>query len=134
MISESTAGSMPFLTPSASASAVPLIRMPSSMLLQILATCPAPLSPAWKMFLPMASSTGLALSKPASGPPTINVRVPALAPPTPPETGASSQVMPRSAAAAATARASSGEMVEASITSGLPSTASSRPGSPSRPR
>ena len=46
MISDSTAGSSPLSTPRERASAVPVMEMASSMLLQILAIWPAPLPPA----------------------------------------------------------------------------------------
>ncbi|MNE64312.1 hypothetical protein D3C80_1597200 [compost metagenome] len=90
--------------------------MASSMLLHILAICPAPSAPAWNRFCPMQASTGLAASKSALSPPTIKVRVPAAAPATPPETGASRKRMPRAFAAAPTARAEATSMVEQSIT------------------
>lgn len=63
MMSDSTLGSSPLATPSARASAVPAMWMASSMLLQILATPPAPTGPAWKMFLPIFSSRGRARSR-----------------------------------------------------------------------
>ena len=47
----------------------------------------------------------------------MNANVPAVAPLTPPETGASSWAWPCSAAAALTVRASSTEMVEVSMNS-----------------
>ena len=87
------------------------------MLLQILAAWPLPAPPAWTMVLPMVSRIGLARSKAASLPPTMKVSVPACAPPTPPDTGASSMARPLAAAAAATARAVSTSMVEESISS-----------------
>ncbi|MCY1549486.1 hypothetical protein D9M68_856540 [compost metagenome] len=97
------------------ASETPIMEMPSSMLLATLATWPLPASPQCTMFLPMAARIGWARSKSASEPPTIKVRVPAAAPPVPPETGASSMGLPCSAAALATSRALSGSMVEQSI-------------------
>src|SRR5690554_7943513 len=88
MISDSTAGSRPFLTPRARASLVPAIRMASIMLLQILATWPAPWGPAWKIFFPLASQTGRARLKVKHPPPQVKGAGPALGPPTPPKTGA----------------------------------------------
>ena len=71
----------------------------------------------WKMFLPMACSTGRARSSAATSPPTMKVSVPAAAPATPPDTGASSIARPRSAAALATRCALAGAMVLQSMTS-----------------
>ncbi|MNP28641.1 hypothetical protein D3C76_1216180 [compost metagenome] len=116
MMVESTAGSSPSFTPSASASAVPAMWMASSMLLHILAIWPAPSAPAWNRFCPMQASTDLAASKSACSPPTIKVKVPAVAPATPPETGASIKRMPREVAASPTRRAEATSMVEQSIT------------------
>ena len=64
--------------------------MPRIMLLQILAACPAPASPQWTTRLPIASRIGLALAKASWLPPAMKVSVAAFAPPTPPDTGASS--------------------------------------------
>ncbi|CUI79234.1 Uncharacterised protein [Achromobacter xylosoxidans] len=103
------------------------------MLLQILATWPAPAGPAWKMFLPIFSSTGRARSSAAAWPPTMKVSVPAAAPPVPPETGASIMAIPRTSAAWATLRAESGAMVLHSITSALDGILPSRSWSRYRP-
>ena len=102
----------------------------SIMLLQIFTACPAPGPPAWKMFLPIASSTDLPRAKASSVPPTMKVSVPFCAPAVPPETGASSIASPAVSAAAVTVRALSTSMVEQSISSGLrvlPSPRSGRP-------
>ncbi|MDT4872287.1 hypothetical protein FQZ97_1074630 [compost metagenome] len=115
MMPASTLASIPRDTPRAMASDTPIMEMPSSMLLATLATWPLPAAPQCTMFLPMAARIGWARSKSASEPPTIKVRVPAAAPPVPPETGASSMGLPCSAAALATSRALSGSMVEQSI-------------------
>ena len=70
------------------------------------------------MILPaIGSSTGRARSTASSSPPTMNASVPAVAPLTPPDTGASSWAKPCSAACALMARASSTEMVEVSMNS-----------------
>ncbi|MNG35438.1 hypothetical protein D3C84_1221680 [compost metagenome] len=69
------------------------------------------------MFLPMAERIGRAWSNTLTGPPTMNVRVPAVAPPVPPETGASSIELPWARASLETSRALSGSMVELSINS-----------------
>jgi hypothetical protein len=81
---------------------VPIIEMPSSMLLQILAAWPLPLPPAWTMVLPIFSSRAFAAAKAPSLPPTMKVSVPAVAPPTPPDTGASIISIPALSASAAT--------------------------------
>ena len=59
------------------------------MLLQIFAACPCPGPPTWTMLRPIAARTGSARAKPAAEPPAMKVRVPASAPVTPPDTGAS---------------------------------------------
>ncbi|MNS26471.1 hypothetical protein D3C72_583980 [compost metagenome] len=100
--------------------------MASSMLLHILAIWPAPSAPAWNRFCPMQARMGLAASKSADSPPTIKVRVPAAAPVTPPETGASRKRMPRAFAASPTARAEATSMVEQSITCAPAGSAPSR--------
>ena len=65
----------------------------------------------------MQASSGLAASKCLASPPTMKVRVPASAPPVPPETGASSIASPLASASNATSRAVSGSMVEQSMRS-----------------
>ena len=99
------------------------------MLLQIFAAWPLPEGPAWITVLPIASSSGLAHVNAASAPPTMNVSVPACAPATPPDTGASSIARPLPCAAAATSRALSTSMVEQSISNVVDCTASSTPAS-----
>ena len=86
------------------------------MLLQILAACPMPGPPQWTMRLPIASRIGFALSNASGEPPHIKVSVPAVAPPTPPDTGASSVSAPASAPASWARLALSTSMVEQSIT------------------
>ncbi|MNG08979.1 hypothetical protein D3C85_672490 [compost metagenome] len=100
--------------------------MASSMLLHILAIWPAPSAPAWNRFCPIWAKIGLAASKSACSPPTIKVRVPAAAPATPPETGASMKRMPRTLAASPTRRAEATSMVELSITRAPAGSAPSR--------
>lgn len=87
------------------------------MLLQILAACPAPAAPQWNTFLPIAFSSGSAFAKAASAPPAMKVSVPALAPPVPPETGASTDRQPCASARAWALRALSTSTVEESISS-----------------
>ena len=67
------------------------------------------------MVLPISCRIESARSNARSLPPTMKVSVPAVAPPTPPDTGASSIIRPFASAAAATARAVSTSMVEQSI-------------------
>ena len=66
-----------------------MIAIPAIMLLQIFAACPCPGPPTWATLRPIVARTGRARSKPAAEPPTMNVRVAAAAPATPPDTGAS---------------------------------------------
>ena len=87
------------------------------MLLQIFAACPLPAPPACTMVLPIFCRIDSARVKACALPPTMKVSVAALAPPTPPETGASSINSPFCSAAPATARAVSTSMVEQSISS-----------------
>src|SRR6266566_3040901 len=85
-------------SPSFSASAKPshtaIIEAARIMLLQILAVWPLPAGPAWTIVFPIALRIGSARAKAAASPPTIKVSVPASAPMTPPETGASSIAKP----------------------------------------
>ena len=91
------------------------MEMPRIMLLQILAACPAPASPQWTIFLPMASRIGFADAKALASPPAMKVSVAPLAPPVPPETGASTDGRPCAAARPCALRALSTSMVEQSI-------------------
>ena len=72
------------------------------------------------MKMPPITSSTAARGKASSVPPTINVKVPAVAPPTPPETGASTMAKPFCAAASLTSRAVATSIVELSM-SKLPS-------------
>jgi 3-hydroxyisobutyrate dehydrogenase-like beta-hydroxyacid dehydrogenase len=76
----------------------------------------AKISPAWNMFLPISTNTACAFSNAVCSPPTIKVNVPAAAPATPPDTGASTKLMPCSPSALPTTRADSASIVEQSIT------------------
>ena len=67
------------------------------------------------MRLPIFSSSGLAAANAASSPPHMKVSVAPFAPPTPPETGASTESAPLAAAMACALRALSTSMVEESI-------------------
>ena len=57
------------------------------------------------MVLPIASKSGIARSKSSASPPTMMLNVPAMAPLSPPLTGASSARAPRSRSAASTSTA-----------------------------
>ena len=57
--------------------------------LATLVVWPSPLPPTSVMFLPISANSGLTRSNTASGPPIMMVRLAALAPTSPPETGAS---------------------------------------------
>ena len=70
------------------------------------------------MFLPIACSIGSPRANAVSLPPTMKVSVAAVAPPTPPDTGASSISKPATRAASVTVRALSTSIVEQSISSG----------------
>jgi hypothetical protein len=65
------------------------------MLLQILAACRLPEGPQWTAFCTITSKSGFTIPNASSEPPAMNVSVPAAAPPTPPETGASTAPEPR---------------------------------------
>jgi hypothetical protein len=93
------------------------MEMPRIMLLQILAACPAPAPPQCTIFLPMFSSTGFAAANALSSPPHMKVSVAPLAPPVPPDTGASTESMPCLAASACACLALSTSMVEQSMIS-----------------
>src|ERR1700742_5403267 len=88
---------------------------PRIMLLQILPPAPAPAPPQCTIFLPMFSSTGFAAANALSSPPHMKVRVAPLAPPVPPDTGASTDAMPCLAASARACLELSTSMVEQSI-------------------
>src|SRR5471032_1938010 len=111
MIPPSTFMSIPSASPSAIASDTPAIVIPSTRLLQIFATCPVPVSPQWTTFLPIADNTGLTCSYALALPPTMNVSVPAAAPLVPPDTGASTKVLPCCVASSANAFTLTGSMV-----------------------
>src|ERR1700749_85668 len=85
------------------------------MLLQILTPWPAPAAPQCTIFLPIFSSTGLAAANALSSPPHMKVSVAPLAPPVPPETGASTEATPYLAASACACLELSTSMVEQSI-------------------
>jgi hypothetical protein len=79
--------------------------------LQALATWPAPASPMRVMDLPMASNSGCTRAQASASPPTMMVSVPAIAPGSPPDTGASSASTPRADRRAAIDCAAAGAIV-----------------------
>ncbi|KAH1014615.1 hypothetical protein HUJ05_012462 [Dendroctonus ponderosae] len=94
--SERSLGSNPSFTPKFIASAVPIIVTPGEVLylpkiklLHSFVIWPAPESPQNRTFAPICNSTGSTSLQSPSSPPTIKHSVPACAPTTPPDTGAS---------------------------------------------
>ena len=83
------AGSAPALEANSSASPTASIVSATMIWLATLVVCPAPISPTSVMFLPISSNSGLTRSKALSEPPTMIVSEAALAPTSPPDTGAS---------------------------------------------
>src|SRR5450830_1724656 len=81
-----------------------------------LAVWPSPLPPTRVMFLPMFWSNGSARSKVCGSPPTMMLKVPALAPTSPPDTGASRYCAPVWLILAANALVAVGEIELMSIT------------------
>ncbi len=75
---------------------------------------PAPGVSPMKNSLPKSDRTGWAASNAALGPPTITASVPSAAPFTPPETGASSEAILRSARPSASVLAAAGPLVDRS--------------------
>jgi hypothetical protein len=75
---------------------------------------PCPISPQWIACRPMAISTGVSSSRTSGVPPVMNSSVPFSAPSRDPVMGASRASAPFSRRAAATRRASPGEIVEVS--------------------
>jgi hypothetical protein len=88
-MSKNFCASSPSASASAKASLVAIIEMPSSMLLQIFAACPVPLSPARMMAFAIGFSAASISGKSCSRQPTMKVSVPPVAAAVPPETGAS---------------------------------------------
>ena len=85
--------SKPKLSASANASQVAIIVTPSIILLHIFADCPLPAEPQKTDFCPITSNKGISLLYIFFSPPTIKVKLPELAPITPPDTGASKKLM-----------------------------------------
>ncbi|CQA12062.1 Uncharacterised protein [Mycobacteroides abscessus] len=87
------------------------------MLLQIFAACPTPGPPQCTTRLPITARIGSASANTASSAPTMNVSAAAVAPGTPPDTGASAKRCPAPVAASCAARASATSTVEQSMNS-----------------
>jgi hypothetical protein len=85
-IAANTLGSMPSFAASVMPSEVAIISIASIMLLQILATLAVARAPQCHDVLAHLWRIGLAIPKSRASPPTMKVRVPASAPPTPPDT------------------------------------------------
>ena len=117
MTSNSDCAGSPSFSASTKASPMAICCTANTMLLHNLAACPAPDAPQWIILPARGSSTGVARANADSSPPTMNASVPAVAPLMPPDTGASIWASPRSVACALTARASSTEIVDVSISS-----------------
>ncbi len=83
------AGSAPALEANSSPSATASMVNATMIWLATLVVCPSPLPPISVTFLPISPRIGRTLAKAASGPPTMMVRLAALAPTSPPDTGAS---------------------------------------------
>src|SRR5215472_12528429 len=98
MMSSMTAGSSPNRRPAISASELTIRCAADIRLFSALTACPAPTSPARTTRELMASSIGRTVPNACSEPPTMIVSEPALAPATPPETGASIKVTPEATA------------------------------------
>ncbi len=108
--------SRPALAANTNASLAPSRLMATRIWLHSFASCPCPDGPMCVTRLPIAWNTGSARSNGAASPPTMIVRVPAMAPASPPETGASSQEAPSDAARSASLRVTAGEIVDMSAT------------------
>ncbi|RMS66728.1 hypothetical protein ALP65_04559 [Pseudomonas aeruginosa] len=92
--SRTLAGSAPLRAANSRASATAWMFSATMIWLATLAVWPSPLPPTRVMFLPIAWNSGRARSKVFGQPPTMMLRVAALAPTSPPETGASRYCAP----------------------------------------
>lgn len=105
------ARSSPLCSASESASAMPTMLEARATWLASLAAWPLPAPPKQKIVRENVSRTGRIASMSRSVAPAISVRVPAMAPASPPVTGISKACLPMVSAASAISRASSGELV-----------------------
>eukprot|EP01139_Manchomonas_bermudensis_P006200 Amastigsp_a176671_8.p2 type:complete len:133 gc:universal Amastigsp_a176671_8:318-716(+) len=108
--------SSPALCAYSSPSTTPIIPDAISVWFAIFVCCPAPGGPMCTMFLPTHWNTGRTASKTCRSPPTMIESRASRAPTSPPDTGASSECTPRSAAALAIRTASDGSDVVRSTT------------------
>ena len=114
--SRTLAGSAPFFAANNSASATAWIFRATMIWFATLAVWPSPLPPTRVMFLPMFWNSGRARAKAWASPPTMMLRVAALAPTSPPDTGASRYCAPFSLILAANALVAVGEIELMSMT------------------
>src|SRR5437762_379159 len=103
------AGSAPALEANSKASPTASIVSATMIWLATLVVWPAPTSPTSVMFLPINSKSGLTRLNAASEPPTMIVSEAALAPTSPPDTGASAYPQPFWTSSAATTLLSVGD-------------------------
>ncbi len=82
-------GSAPAFAASSSASPTASIVSATMIWLATFVVCPSPLPPTSVMFLPISSNSGFTVLNAVSGPPIMIVSDAALAPTSPPDTGAS---------------------------------------------
>ena len=131
MALNTVSGFSPALLVSTSASASPLMLAATQIWLASFVKPPAPTSPHNTADAPVASNIGAARSNAAWVPPTMMASVPAIAPGSPPDTGASRKSMPASASSLPIFCETSGAMELMSTTSCPLSAASIIPFSPS---
>ena len=110
------AGSAPALLAKTSASLTAAMFSATMIWLATLVVCPSPLPPTCVMFLPISCRSGSILAKVASVPPTMMVSEAALAPTSPPLTGASRYSQPRALIFCANSFVAMGEMLLMSTT------------------
>ena len=115
IISRTFSTSRPFCCAKESASAMPTMELARATWLESFAAWPLPAPPKQKILEVKVSSTSRTGSMSRSVAPTMAVRVPAMAPPSPPVTGQSKACLPQTSAAPAMSRASSGALVVRSI-------------------
>src|SRR3954468_2166726 len=111
-----TCGSRPSRSESTAASQVTPRMTPHIMLFTILAAWPLPASPACTTLPPSTSSRERTWSRSSAAPPTMIVSVPAAAPDTPPDTGASRKRAPALVTVSCSSRATSMSIVDSSTT------------------
>ena len=129
-ISQKTLGSRPSRSASTEPSEHASRQMNSIMLFTIFAACPVPAAPVWTTRPAMGCTISSARRACCSSPPIMNVRVPAAAPLIPPDTGASTNAKPASAAARCSSSAVATSMVELSTRSASFGARASTPSSP----